>query len=641
MATRYIEQEVQQALECIENKQNFILTGGAGSGKTYSLVSMIEKLGIKYPTKSIVCITYTNNAVSEIRSRLTNANLWVSTIHEFIWNVIKKYQIEIKETIVELIKDDDIKIFKFPSEIEDTNLFDEKYFENNRITYDEYYSLKNDAESKIGHDHLLIIAEKMFDKYPKLSDVLKDTSNFIFIDEYQDTDPRITKIFLEHINKSKKQCVVGFFGDSMQAIYDTGVGSINDENLRRISKMQNRRNPQSVITLANKFRNDSIKQVPSADYKAPNMGNNEIIQGTTKFVYGYNLEDLEHLKQTTLFQDWNFKSKETKELWLVHKANAKMAGFENLYELYNSDLLLNLIDKIKEKIKAETVVVTGVEIFGDIVDKARITKGRGKDKLLVIEDCDFIERYSDVYQSLKNEPWEKVSNYRINDDSLLAYKLNGLTGNYEAKPSRDRILRKLDNVYELIESYKSKDYKNFLKKSKFKVKNVEDKKFLQGKMNDLINFKDKKIEDVLNLVNDFVVGHSDELFDDFISDRGAYLWERIKNISFDEYVKSIEYQKEYLPFATQHSVKGSEYDNVLVVLDNANWTKYNFDSLFINTKSKDSVCDRTKKLFYVCITRAKRNLVVYMPTSDSNVIKEAKILFGEENVFNVDNFIVG
>ena len=87
-----IEDEVKEMLQYIENKQNFILTGGAGSGKTYSLISLIQEIGRMYTNKSIVCITYTNNAVAEIKSRISNDKLFVSTIHEFLWKIIKKYQ---------------------------------------------------------------------------------------------------------------------------------------------------------------------------------------------------------------------------------------------------------------------------------------------------------------------------------------------------------------------------------------------------------------------------------------------------------------------------------------------------------------------------------------------------------------------
>lgn len=635
MVKKNIEIEVQQALECVHTKQNFILTGGAGSGKTYSLVSLLGELSEKYPTKSIACITYTNNAVAEIRSRVSNDKLWVSTIHEFIWHIIKKYQVEIKETVAELINDEGAKIFKLPPEIEDDTFFNKEYFKNNKIAYDEYYLLKAEEDSRISHDHVLILAEKMFAKYPKLCDILKDTANFIFVDEYQDTDPLIKTIFLEHISQSKKECVIGFFGDAMQAIYDKGVGSINDENIIRINKVQNRRNPQSVITLANKFRDDGIEQIPSNDDEAKNMENGQIVQGNIKFVYGDELEDLDLLRNTELFQDWDFADKETKELWLVHRANARMAGFESLYELYNNDLIIDLIKKIKAKIRDGKLTIIDNENFGDIAERAKIPKGRGN---LLINDADFIREYNGIYQYLKNESWEKISSYRINDDSLLAYKFNGLTDTYEAKSGRDKILRTLDNIYELIELYQNKKYNEFLRKTRFKIQNSGDKETLHNGMTNLSDFENRKIADVLNIANDLLGGYLDKSFNSFTTEQGAYLWERIKDIPFKDYVKSIEYQKEYLPFATQHSVKGSEYDNVLVVLDNMGWRNYNFDVLLTNNTEKQSIYNRSKKLFYVCITRAKKNLVVYMPTNNPNIISNVEAIFGKENVANVHDF---
>lgn len=39
-----IEPEVQRAIECIRSKTNFIMEGGAGSGKTRSLSEVIGEL---------------------------------------------------------------------------------------------------------------------------------------------------------------------------------------------------------------------------------------------------------------------------------------------------------------------------------------------------------------------------------------------------------------------------------------------------------------------------------------------------------------------------------------------------------------------------------------------------------------------
>lgn len=634
MAEKIMEPEVKKALECIEHKQNFILTGGAGSGKTYSLVSLIEEIGIKYPLKSVVCITYTNNAVAEIRERITNKNLEVSTIHEFIWSVISKYQNEIKDTLVELINtgtDVEKKKFKKPKDFNEGQDLSVQYFGNNKIEYDEYYSLKNDKESKISHDHILILAEKMFSKYPKLRDILKDMANYIFVDEYQDTNPLIKDILLTHLKQSSKEFVVGFFGDSMQAIYADGVGNIEDDDLVRINKTQNRRNPKAVIELANNLRDDGIVQIPSNDENAKNMVGGQLVEGSVKFIYADNINMLESLRQTNIFSGWNFKnSKETKELWLVHKLNAKKAEFDKLYELYNSDLIIELIGKIKDRINKDKLNIdTDGKSFEIIAIEANITvRGRGN----LLDNIKLNAGYVVAFEWIKDKNWDEVCDFWINKDSLLSYKFNGLTGSYEGKSVRDKILRHLDSIYELIELYKNKQYNDLLRKTKFKISCLNDKKKINDGMIELSNDK-LKISEIVDKAESIFRIRNDN-FEEYINGLGKYLWERIKELPFSEYINSIAYQKEYLPFATQHSIKGSEFDNVLVVLDNGKWNKYDFSTIFGSGSSNQSVQSSTKKLFYVCCTRARKNLVIFMPTSDVNVIEKAKELFGEENVIN-------
>ena len=105
-----LEQEVQRALDCIKQKKNFILTGGAGSGKTYSLVQVINEVIKKYPAEKVFCMTYTNVAVKEIEERVNHKNLKVSTIHDFLWDNIKHFQKEIKVSLIALANDKDSNI---------------------------------------------------------------------------------------------------------------------------------------------------------------------------------------------------------------------------------------------------------------------------------------------------------------------------------------------------------------------------------------------------------------------------------------------------------------------------------------------------------------------------------------------------
>lgn len=652
-----IEDEVKEMLQYIKNKQNFILTGGAGSGKTYSLISLIQEIGRMYPNKSIVCITYTNNAVAEIKSRISNDKLFVSTIHEFLWKIIKKYQKELKETIIELIYSEEEKYKKFtlPKDNLEKNemKINLEYFLNSEIVYDEYYSLKSEEDSKIGHDEVLLIAEKMFEKYSKLCDILKDNANFIFIDEYQDTSEEVANIFLNHINKSKKENIIGFFGDSMQSIYDSGIGNIKDDSLKRINKIQNRRSSLKVIELTNKLRDDGIKQIPSKNTKETNIDEKtgKIKEGNVKFIYSNN-NILEELKKTYIFNDWDFKNiLNTKELRLTHKLNAENSGFKELYNLYTNDFIYSkLISKLKEKKISEDEDINN---FGYIIEKFPIFSGKGKIKKNILEQVDMKSKKE--IEKIKDIEWGKIKNSFINKDSLLGYKFNGLTEKYESTSNRDKILQKLDLIYESINLYNENKYVELFKKLKIKISSYEDKIKIRKEMNELIELmksQNDKIYQIIDKANNILNIKNDERYIEFIENKGWYLWNRIKDISFSEYVKSIEYQKEYFLYSTQHSVKGSEFDNVLVILDNGKWSKYNFNLLLENIfdennildKTKKDIFNRTKKLFYVCCTRAKENLIVFIQINNQKINKEkiisnAKELFGEENVINGDELI--
>ncbi len=633
MDTLTLEKEVLEALQCIKNGENFILEGGAGSGKTYSLISLINALTEEFPDIKIVCITYTNNAVAEILSRIENENIWVSTIHEFIWALIRKYQNEIKNILVELINDDNEKNFKKPKDFSE-DLISEEYFENLYVDYGEYYSVTPNDENivKISHDHILIVAEKMFGKYKKIADILKDIADCIFVDEYQDTSPLVADILLKHLEQSDKKNVIGFFGDSMQSIYDAGVGNLNQYNLTKIVKTQNRRNPRVVIEVANKFRDDDIEQRPSEDINAPNMENGTIREGSIKFLYGTEINDFISVKGKNIFESWDFSDgKQTKELRLTHKYNAEMTGFKDLYDLYNADLITKLISGIKKKIDKGNLDCN--KTLGEIALEVKPIYN----KVDLLDQINGNEIYQSIYSVLEDMSWEEAyEKCRITKESLMSYKLNGMSGRYEANSYRDRILRRLDILEEIIELYEANRFNDFLRITKFSIHNRNDKICLKQAIDYLVSEDNQTIENVLKFAEVKGLLKEDELFSDYISNKGFYLWERIKKITFNQYRKSVLYLKEFSPICTQHSVKGSEYDNVLLVLE-SDWNKYDFRTLFGKGSPNSNVQKRTKKLFYVCITRAKKNLIIYMPTDDSDILEKAKEYFGEENVIDLSS----
>ena len=70
-------------------------------------------------------------------------------------------------------------------------------------------------------------------------------------------------------------------------------------------------------------------------------------------------------------------------------------------------------------------------------------------------------------------------------------------------------------------------------------------------------------------------------------------------------------------------------------MDNGRWNQYDFKYLFEETNGKESTIESTKKMFYVCCSRTKKNLVVFYYKPSNAVLAKAKGWFGNENIQEV------
>lgn len=146
---------------------------------------------------------------------------------------------------------------------------------------------------------------------------------------------------------------------------------------------------------------------------------------------------------------------------------------------------------------------------------------------------------------------------------------------------------------------------------------------------------DRTIEKVINFAHESGLCRKDDDFTRFV-ENNKYLFNRVSKVKYQEFQNLFKYLEGFTPFSTQHKIKGEEFDNVLVILDNGKWNKYNFEYLFCNRIDKRKVLERSQKIFYVCCTRAKENLVVFYYNPNEDVIEKAKEWFGENNVHRIE-----
>jgi DNA helicase-2/ATP-dependent DNA helicase PcrA len=115
-------------------------------------------------------------------------------------------------------------------------------------------------------------------------------------------------------------------------------------------------------------------------------------------------------------------------------------------------------------------------------------------------------------------------------------------------------------------------------------------------------------------------------------------YSNLRNVPYSEVMELVKFVEGHTPFATQHSVKGAEFENVLVILGGG-WNHYNWPQLLelletgaINSKNTKGY-HRARNLFYVSVSRPmKRLAVLATQTMPDSAIKAAVCLFGAGNV---------
>ncbi|MGZ8065614.1 UvrD-helicase domain-containing protein [Aeromonas salmonicida] len=186
------ELDIQKGInKHIDNFKSFRFNAGAGAGKTYALIETLKYVSVNkitstQSTQKVACITYTNVAVNEIRSRLGNSEtVHVSTIHERLWEIIKRAQPQLlichKEKIVEVIKKSNQDLSdpdkaKFFNDLDETQR--QEFIEFSKQTKDLFYQSKRLSAKNFGDAYR---NNTEINKPEFLDKCLKNVKNFQYV----------------------------------------------------------------------------------------------------------------------------------------------------------------------------------------------------------------------------------------------------------------------------------------------------------------------------------------------------------------------------------------------------------------------------------------------------------------------------
>lgn len=601
--------------------RHFIMIAGAGSGKTTSLIKALNYLKesrgkqMQQSGQKIACITYTEVAVEEISGDVGHDPLFhVSTIHSFLWSIIKPFQTNlydwVRSRLLEKITDAQAKINK-PRTREATRVKERENIERYKLQLEEIKSVdhfnygtgSDYSKGILGHSDILRLGPSLITDYALMRNVVSRRFPVIFVDESQDT----IRDFVESLkvlasNASNNFCL-GFFGDPLQKIYMDGIGDINPEDdWEMIKKPENFRCPVSVLNVINKIRaeDDGLQQTRGRMTEID--GVLTPVQGTAR-LFLLTADDL-RAERLQGVRDW-LSQNNNDPLWLsdnddgdvrmlvvVHRIAAKRLGFPNLYSALN--------DRAPENLK--TGLVDGT---------AWIVRPFLRYILPLIQAY----RNNNEFQVIK-----LLRQYcpRLNPERLISQDIASELG--------------------LLQTF---------------VAQIDEL---------LTDESDSNIGDIINflLVNDFA--EFDERFNKVIdsyttsapisennTENSSIRFMQCKTKELWGYQKYIEKQS---PFSTQQGIKGAQFDRVLVVVDDEENTNnfFSYGKYFgltplSNTDIEnidagiDSVIERTRRLFYVCCSRAVKDLAVVLFIDDVETTRQVIIdkgLFEPEDIHCLD-----
>ena len=589
-----------------DGNRHFVMVAGAGSGKTTSLVKALAQIertqgaSLRRNGQQVACITYTEVAVEEIRGDVGNDELFhVSTIHSFLWTVIKPFQNNLREWVKgrlrEKIGEEQEKIDKPRTReatkaraAENIERYRDQLAEIDRVKNFVYGTGSDYTNGVLGHSDILKIGPAFIQDHALMRTVLTRRFPVIFVDESQDTEPEFVEA-LRHAAREKPQgFCLGFFGDPVQKIYMQGAGPIGTEaGWETLEKPENFRCPQAVLRVINRIRaeDDGLQQTRGRHETVE--GEEVPVEGTARVLIlpadDRRQERLQNARRWLASQDNDHDWLETHDeetlrlLVLVHRMAAARLGFPNIYSALN--------DRSPEDLSSGLIDGTAwvVRPFLSYVMPIALARAEGRE----FEIMRLLRKHCPRFQ-----PEGVAATEAANFLNALRDLVSALVAMLESGSGA------------LIG-----DVVSFLR------------------ANDLLTFDERyaEIADIYTQTSEPVTDPAPENAAlRFMQCNASELW------GYRKYIEKLS------PFATQQGIKGAEFDKVLVVVDDQegrsnafSYGKYfgvtplsDTDQGHIDAE-RDSVIGRTRRLFYVCCSRALSDLAVVIFADDVGRMRNA------------------
>jgi DNA helicase II / ATP-dependent DNA helicase PcrA len=578
-----------------------LVIAGAGSGKTriitYRIANLIE-MGIK--PYSILGVTFTNKAAEEMKNRvhaLVNSSPLISTFHSFCAlllrldihnlgyksNYIIYDEVDSKNLVKQILGGDENSASFSPKDIaaeisnsKNRGISPDDLTARALTKADKYiaqvyveYQRRMKSNNAVDFDDLLIFAVEILEKHPSVLKRYRERYRYVLVDEYQDTNALQYRLIRLLAQEHRNICAVG---DPDQSIYQwRGADITNILNFEHdfpgtkvITLEQNYRSTKFILEAANSVIKHNHQRKDKNLWSDLEQGQKPVYYAAdddreeTGFVantiYELHLRQGIPYKDFTVFYRTNAQSRVFEEQFFLHKIPFVVVGNVGFYE--------------RKEIK-------------DIVAYLRV--------LTAPEDSLSLVR-------IINTPTRGIGETTVDRVRALAAK-HKLTAHQaliridEAEGVGPSVRNKINQFMQLLESFRQK--MKTLKPVKLTKELISETAFFEELKKDKERGEDRieNVEEFLSAMSVFESEYPEGTLEEFLQQ--ASLFSDIDTWNTDD---------DKVTMMTMHNSKGLEFPIVFVVgLE---------EGLFPHQNCLDSpsMLEEERRLFYVCLTRAKKQV---------------------------------
>ena len=577
-------------LEIVEAPLGAVLvTAGAGSGKTRVLTSrLLHLLKSGIPEKSIVALTFTNKAGNEMRERVEKMlgrpfNTFIGTFHSFCVRLLRKHSGKpnfsiyatadtnkvLKEIIKDLFQEVDSELYKSAvnglSKWKHHGIVEFTSFHDSLVKIFNTYRERLRKNNAYDFDDLLLETLELLKNNQEICGKLQDYFQYILVDEFQDTNEIQYEIVSLLAQKHRNIMVVG---DEDQCIYSWRGASVENINRFRTDFPETR-----IYRLEENFRSSGniVKLASDLVSKNNNRIDKKLFSNINDGLINY--EDFYDDKQEAQgIVSHILETRRNGGSWsdsaILMRINALSRRFEEYLRMYNIPYVVWGGFKFYERAEVKIVL-----------DYLRLLVNPD-DEVALFNVINFPKR------GIGDACHTKIKAY-AREHNLTAYQVVEQIELYDTGiPTKTvKAVQSFANVIRQL--------KSLLKQGLLALADeIVDVTGLQNHYENEKDDSESRLENIYQLcesIREFATANP-------VADLSSYL--QSVTLAGGEDPNATD----HVVISTIHSAKGLEFKNVYIVGME--------DGLFPSYKSQfnDEVLEEERRLLYVAITRAMRNL---------------------------------